>query len=160
MLHLQLNVLRHPIPPEPRPIQSGGFAFENLHVTGTHDLPVDIRQHPGIFRVLENRIAAPDLAIRLPSVMLGYKLFQLRAPVERIAIGFFRGCQGVLPAGLVEPQCQGRLIRIQPDGGSGIAAADPLPTHIQPGSPAQGLGVDETQGRAVGRDRTDWRDCW
>lgn len=118
MLHLELYVFRHPIPPEPGPIHAGCLAFEELHITGAHDLPIDIRQHPGIFRVLQHGIASADLATRLTGVMLGHKLFQLCAPVEWIGIRVFRWTGLILPTGFVEPECQGGLIRIQPDGGS------------------------------------------
>ena len=95
MLNLQLNVLRHTLLPEPAAVNAGGFAFEDLDVRSTDDLPVDIGQHPvqlGI-GMLKDRIDAPHSIAGTSCVVRCHDGFEDVSPigrtflVERISLG-------------------------------------------------------------------------
>jgi len=143
---LQLHVLRHAIAPQPRAVDARRLALQDLNRRSPHDLPVEVRQHPGMFRVLQYRIDAPHPVARAPGVVRCHDGFEQRAPVHRalVVIGIDDRQTGIAP-GLFHPQLQLGLVGMQAHSSSGIGTANTALADCQPILAVQVGGLDQLQ---------------
>ena len=157
--HLQLHILGHAIAPQAGAMDARSFAFQDLHIASADHLTVHIRQHPGMLRVLQDRIHAAHLVASALGVMRRHNGLQQRAPEHGAGvIQRVDGWQEIALARLEHPQLQLRLVRVQPHGCGSIGAANTGATHFQPIITRHVLGGHQAQcspfaGRAGRGDR-------
>jgi len=145
MLDLQLHVLRHPVPPQPRAELSRGLALQDLDIRLAHHLAIDVGEHERHGGVLKNRVELADSAAGLLLVGHCHVGFQQGAPVTRVVhAGCVLGAR--LPPGLLQPELQLTLVRVQAHGRGGIGTADPAPADFQPLPAVERARVDQAQG--------------
>jgi hypothetical protein len=146
---LQLHILGHTIAPQPGSVDPRRLAFQDLDIRSSHDLPVEVRQHPGMFRVLQHRIDAPHPVARAPGVVRGHDGFEQRAPVHRalVIIGIDHRQTGIAP-GLLHPQLQLGLVGVQAHSGGSVGTANATLADFQPIVTLEGVGLDQLQSRS------------
>ena len=121
MHHLQFDVLRHTVTPQPCTVDACRFAFKDLDIRCTGDLTVDVGPHPGVIWVLKHRMDATYLVTRTACVMRRHDGFQHIAPIH--GAGFIVGVvlgQQVLATGLLHPQLQLGLVGVEAHSSSSI----------------------------------------
>lgn len=124
VLELKLNVFGRTVTPELRSVDSGRFAFQNLHV-GTGHLPVEIGEHEGHSRMPKYRVDLAHPVSGLLRVRRRDDRFEQRSPVDGMGgvlrVRFFE--VGVT-AGLFQPEFELALVRIEAQGSRRVRTAD------------------------------------
>ena len=144
--HLQLHVLGHALLPQPRPVDPGGLALQNLHGVIAHHLAIQIGEHPGMRDVLQDGVDALHPVTGVLGVMVGYQRFQHLPPVQRAGeeLTSARLLVIALASGLLHPQLELGLVGMQPHRSGSITAANATLTNRQPRLTIQGAGVHQT----------------
>ena len=85
MLHLALNVLRHPISPQSGTELARRLALQDLYRVVTDHGVIQVGQHPGLVwvRMLQHGIQPTDLVAGLAGIVLGHHRLQHMTPVQR-----------------------------------------------------------------------------
>lgn len=128
---------------------SSRLAFQNLHIRGSRYLPVEVRKHPGMLRMLQHRIDPAYLVARAPGVVGSHDGLQQCSPVHRalVIVGIDHWESAIAP-GLLHPQLQLGLVGMKTDSSGSVRAADAAFAHLQPLPPIERSSLDQLEGRS------------
>jgi len=149
---LELNVFGYAFLPELCPIDAGRLAFEDLYLAGTGDFAVNVGQHPRQIRIgmLQDSVDAPYPIAGAFGVVGCDDWFKDIAPVSRALFIVWIGLgQRAITTGLLHPQFELALVRVQANRCCGIRTTDALLANGQPILAGQFLGLDQFECRTI-----------